>query len=56
MGALCGLSADNKVSIARLGGVEAVLGALRRHQTSAAVAEQACGALRKLAVNGACSG
>ncbi len=49
------LSADNKVSIARLGGVEAVLGALRRHETSTAVAELACAALWNLAMNGACA-
>jgi hypothetical protein len=51
--ARCGVAADNKVSIARAGGLEAVVGALRRHETSAAVAEQACWALRNLAVNGA---
>ena len=45
-------SDDNQVSIARLGGLDAVLGALRRHEESAAVAEQACCALRNLAVNG----
>ena len=47
-----GASADNKVSIARLGGVEALLSALRRHEASVAVAEWACSALSGLAVNG----
>ncbi len=41
------------MSIARLGGVEAVLGALRRPEMSAAVAEKACGALCDLSFNGA---
>ncbi len=45
-------AADTNVAIARLGGLGALLGALRRHESSAGVAEQACGALRNLAVNG----
>jgi hypothetical protein len=50
------LSADTRASITRLGGVEAVVGALRRHETSAAVSETACGALENLAVYGASAG
>ncbi len=46
-------AADNQVSIARLGGVEALLGTLRFHASTAGVAKQACGALSNLAVNGA---
>ncbi len=42
-----------RASIARLGGVEAVLGALRRHEMSAAVAGKACGALFNLSFIGA---
>ena len=47
-----GASDDNTVTIARLGGLDAVLGALRRHEESAAVAEWACRALSNLALNG----
>ncbi len=43
---------DTQVSIARLGGLEALLSALRRHKSNAVVAKQACAALRNLAVNG----
>jgi hypothetical protein len=50
---MCVFSADNRVSIAPLGGVNAVLDCLRRHAPSAAVAEVACGALGNLALNGA---
>ncbi len=45
-------AAENKVLIARLGGVEAVLGALRRHASNAGVVELACGALSNVAVSG----
>ena len=38
--------------IAKEGGIAAVVGALQRHQDHAGVAEQACGALRRLASNG----
>ncbi len=39
---------DMRASIARLGGVEALLSALRRHETSARVAEMACAILCNL--------
>jgi hypothetical protein len=45
---LCVLAAGNLEEISR-----AVLRALEQHRSSAAVAEEACGALRNLAANGA---
>lgn len=41
-------SADNKETIALVGGVEAILGALERHESDAAVAETSCDALFRL--------
>ena len=38
--------------IAKHGGIEAIIGALRMHSGSDAVVEQACEALGNLAVNG----
>jgi hypothetical protein len=42
----------NRTALGTKGGVELLLAAMRTHAASAAVMEQACGALRSLAVNG----
>ncbi len=47
-----GLAADNKVTAAELGAIEAVLDAMRAHRQHAGVQEEACAALWGLAVHG----
>ena len=43
---------DNERAIARLGGLEAVVAALKQHAGVAGVAEAACGALGNLSFDG----
>lgn len=45
------MSADNKVKIAALGGIDDVLKAMREHPTVVAVQRHASRALRSLGVN-----
>ena len=52
----CGLSAvdANRIAIAQLGGVQAVVAALAAHVGVATVQESGCGAIANLALNGKC--
>ena len=45
-------AAANRVPVARKGGIDAVVAAMRRHEDNAAVAEQGCAALCNIAADG----
>ena len=45
-------AADNKVLIAKEGGVQVLLGTMRTHPSAAGLLEEACAAIGILSVNG----
>ena len=51
---MCVCADANKAAVAAVGGIEAVVAAMRRHEGVADVAESGCGALLSIAALGGC--